>query len=100
MPPSADLRRALARRARLIAIALFMFGGGCSGGQSDSDLEQVDISLQSASATIDLVGEEARDGNVPRRYVDQLIEAIDKDLQTQQKQIQKADDPKTRRSEV
>ena len=82
------------------AVVMVAVAGGCSGGKSDSDLQQIDTALQSWSATIDLIGQQQRARAVPRRYVDQTLKAIEKDLDTQQKQIDQADDPKMRRAAV
>src|SRR4051794_33665385 len=84
------------RYAWLLIVGLC--ASGCGG--SKQELQQVEQSLTSWRATLQLLREDWAAGSVTDRYVRQVVKRANEDLEKQQKQLAKAPDADPKRREL
>ena len=87
------------RLVLILALAVSLCGCG-GGGSSEEKLRQVEQSLVSWRATLQLVRENWGRGSVTDRYVRQIVKAAQEDLGKQEEQLAKAPQDDAKRKEL
>lgn len=78
-------------------LALLLLCGGCD---SSRQFEQVQKSIDSWSATLDLTGEQWAGQRIPDTYVRQIVEAAGKALDEEEKRLKKISADPSRRQQM